>query len=172
MLNVTELFRAQISAMMYPTHRTSWRYILLLKKIFIYDYLIYKARGIIIKQTVVKMLDEKDLEFVGALRSINVPRNVATLITYLKNTNEATSREIEIGTDLRQPEVSIGIRALRNINWIEERDVKVGGKGRPMRVYKLGVPLEEIIKHYEEEKNKETAKSMQAIQKLKDITAT
>jgi predicted transcriptional regulator len=41
-----------------------------------------------------------------------------------------------------------------------------------MRVYKLGVPLEEIIKHYEEEKNKETAKSMQAIQKLKDITAT
>ena len=117
------------------------------------------------------MLDDKDLEFIDTLRSLKVPRNVATLITYLKNTNEATSREIEIGTDLRQPEVSIGIRALRNINWIEERDVKVGGKGRPMRVYKLGVPLEEIIKHYEEEKNKETAKSMQAIQKLKDITA-
>ena len=117
-------------------------------------------------------MDEKDLEFVEALRSINVTRNVAAMITYLANTDEVTSREIEMGTDLRQPEVSIGMRTLRNINWIEERDVKVGGKGRPMRVYKLGVPLEEIIKHYEEEKNKETAKSMQAIQKLKDITAT
>ena len=117
------------------------------------------------------MLDEKDLEFVGILRSLNVPRKVATLITYLSNVDEATSREIEMETNLRQPEVSIGIRALRNINWIEERDVKVGGKGRPMRVYKLGVPLEEIIKHYEEQKNSEAARTMQAIQKLKDITA-
>ena len=116
-------------------------------------------------------MDEKDLEFVEALRSINVPRNVATMITYLANTNEVTSREIEMGTDLRQPEVSIGMRTLRENNWIEERDIKVGGKGRPMRIYKLGVPIEEIIKHYEEEKNSEAAKTMQAIQKLKDITA-
>ena len=144
---------------------------MLLKKIFISDKYIYKERGIIIKQTSVKELDEKDLEFVDALRSINVPRNVAALITYLANANEATSREIEMGTNLRQPEVSIGMRTLRNNNWIEERDVKVDGKGRPMKIYKLGVPIEEIIKHYEEEKNSEAARSMQAIQRLKDITA-
>jgi predicted transcriptional regulator len=53
------------------------------------------------------MLDEKDLEFVDALRSLNVPRNVAALITYLANTSEATSREIEMGTNLRQPEVTL-----------------------------------------------------------------
>jgi predicted transcriptional regulator len=76
-----------------------------------------------------------------------------------------------MGTDLRQPEVSIGMRTLRQNNWVEEHDVKVGGKGRTMKVYKLGVPIEEIIKHYEEEKNNEAAKTMQAIQKLKDITA-
>jgi predicted transcriptional regulator len=131
----------------------------------------YKSRGIIIKQTSVKELDEKDLEFVEALRSINVPRNVATMITYLANTDEVTSREIEMGTDLRQPEVSIGMRTLRENNWIEERDVKVDGKGRPFKVYKLRVSIGEIIKHYEEEKNSETAKTMQAIQRLKDIRA-
>ena len=48
---------------------------------FIYNQHIYKERGIIIKETSVKELDEKDLEFVEALRSINVPRNVAALIT-------------------------------------------------------------------------------------------
>ena len=96
---------------------------------------------------------------------------MAALITYLANANEATSREIEVGTNLRQPEVSIGMRTLRNNNWIEERDVKVDGKGRPMKIYKLGVPIEEIIKHYEEEKNSEAANTMQAIQRLKDITA-
>ena len=145
---------------------------MLLKKIVIYDQYIYKERGIIIKHSVVKMLDEKDLEFVEALRSLNVPRNVATMITYLANTSEATSREIEMGTDLRQPEVSIGMRTLRQNNWVEEHDVKVGGKGRPMKVYKLGVPIEKIIKHYEDEKNNEAAKTMQAIQRLREIAAT
>ena len=34
------------------------------------------------------MLDEKDMEFIDALQSLEVPRNVATLITYIANTNE------------------------------------------------------------------------------------
>jgi predicted transcriptional regulator len=93
------------------------------------------------------------------------------MITYLANTDEVTSREIERGTNLRQPEVSIGMRTLRNNNWIEERDIKSKEKGRPMKVYKLSVPIGEIIKHYEDVKNSEAARSMQAIQKLKDITA-
>ena len=118
------------------------------------------------------MLDEKDLEFIDALRSLNVPRNVAGLITYLANTNEATSRKIEMGTNLRQPEVSIAMRTLRQNNWIDERDVKAPGKGRPMKVYKLRVPIQEIIQHYEEEKNSEAAKTMHAIQRLKEIAAS
>jgi len=97
---------------------------------------------------------------------------VATLITYLANTDEVTSREIEIGSNLRQPEVSTGMRTLRQNNWVEERDIKSKEKGRPVRIYKLGVPIGEIIKHYEEEKNSEAAKSMQAIKRLKDIAAT
>ena len=117
------------------------------------------------------MLDEKDLEFIDALRSLNVPRNVAALITYLANTNEATSREIEMGTTLRQPEVSIAMRTMRQNNWVDERDVKAEGKGRPMKVYKLSIPIQEIIRHYEDEKNNEAAKTMQAIQRLKELSS-
>ena len=117
------------------------------------------------------MLDEKDQEFIDALRSLNVPRNVAGLITYLANTNEATSREIETGTNLRQPEVSIAMRTLRQNNWIEEREVKAEGKGRPMKIYKLSVGIEEIIKHYEEVKNNESAQAMGSIQRLREMTA-
>ena len=102
----------------------------------------YKSGGIIIKQSTVRVLDEKDLEFVDALRSLNVPRNLATLITFLANADDATSREIEIGTSMRQPEVSIAMRALRQNNWIEEHEVKREGKGRPMKVYKLAVPID------------------------------
>jgi len=118
------------------------------------------------------VLDEKDLEFIDALRSLDVPRNVAGLITYLANTNEATSREIETGTNLRQPEVSIAMRTLRQNNWIDEHDVKVPGKGRPMKVYKLRVLIQEIIQHFEVEKTNKAAETMQAIQRLKELSST
>ena len=125
--------------------------------------------GIIIKEDTVKVLDEKDLEFIDTLRSLKVPRNVAALIIYLANVNEATSKDIEVGTNLRQPEVSIGMRTLRQNNWIEQRNVKTDGKGRPRILYRLNVPIEKIIQHYEEEKNRESAIVMGSIQRLKDL---
>ena len=72
---------------------------------------------------------------------------------------------------MRQPEVSIAMRTLRQSNWIEEHEVTREGKGRPMKVYKLNVPIGEIIRHYEEQKSKEAAQTMQAIQRLKEIVA-
>ena len=96
---------------------------------------------------------------------------MATLITYLANTDEVTSREIEIGSKLGQPEVSIGMRTLRQNNWIEERDIKSKEKGRPVKVYKLSVPIGEIIRHYEDVKNSESTQAMESIQKLREMTA-
>jgi predicted transcriptional regulator len=116
------------------------------------------------------VLDDKDLELIAALRSIKVPRNVATLIIFLANANEATSREIEAGTNMRQPEVSIGMRALRQYNWIEQRNINAEGRGHPTIVYKLNVPIEKIIQHYEEEKNRESAQARESIQKLRKLT--
>jgi predicted transcriptional regulator len=124
------------------------------------------------KQTTIKVLDDKDRDFIDALRSLKVPRNVATLIAYLANANEATSREIEVGTNLRQPEVSIAMRSLRQNNWVDDRNIKADGKGRPTIVYKLGMPLESIINHYEEVSKQESAQAMLSIQRLKELTTT
>jgi len=118
------------------------------------------------------VLDEHDMEFVEALRSLEVPRNVAMLITFLAKVSEANSREIETATRMRQPEVSIAMRTLRQNNWVEEGDINGKGKGRPMKVYMLSVPLNMIIQHYEDERNRESARAMEAIQKLRELTTT
>ena len=120
----------------------------------------------------VKVLDEKDLEIIDALRSLDMPRNAAKLITYLANVTEASSREVEMATDLRQPEVSVAMRILRQNNWVNEREIKGDGKGRPMKIYKLSVPIEKIIKHYEDVKNSESTQAMESIQKLRKMIAT
>jgi len=121
------------------------------------------------KETYILRFDERDVEVVDTLRSLGVPRKVSNMIAYLANVKEATSREIERGSDLRQPEVSIALRTLRKNKWVEERIVKSEGTGRPMKVYKLSTPIEDVIRYYEEIKVKEASKAMESIQKLKNL---
>jgi predicted transcriptional regulator len=121
------------------------------------------------KETFVLRFDEKDIEVVETLRSLGVPRKVSNMIAYLASGVEASSREIERGSDLRQPEVSIALRTLREHDWIEEKICRSDGTGRPMKVYRLKTPIEEILRYYEEEKMSEANRAMQSIQRLKAL---
>ena len=114
---------------------------------------------------------ERD-EFASILMRIGLKRNVAKVLTYLAGVEEATSREIEMGSDLRQPEVSIAMREIRKLDWISERDEKNPGKGRPYRIYKLNRTLPEIIDYLEGEKARESEMIMRQIEKLKSLKAT
>jgi len=111
---------------------------------------------------------ERD-EFASILMKIGLKRNVAKVLTYLAGVSEATSREIEMGSDLRQPEVSIAMREIRKLDWIFERDEKNPGKGRPYRIYKLNKSLPEIIEYLEGEKARESEIVMKQIEKLKTL---
>ncbi|MDD1742812.1 MAG: ArsR family transcriptional regulator [Methanotrichaceae archaeon] len=110
-------------------------------------------------------------EFASILMKIGLKRNVAKVLAYLVAREQATSRELEIGTDLRQPEVSIAMRELRNLDWIVERDEKNPGKGRPYRIYRLNKSLAEIINYLEQEKAKESANTTKKIDKLRAMKA-
>ena len=109
---------------------------------------------------------ERD-EFASILMKIGLKRNVAKVLTYLAGVPEATSREIEIGSDLRQPEVSIAMREIRRLDWVAERDERNPGKGRPYRIYKLNRSLPDIVQYLEAENAKEADRVMKQIEKLK-----
>jgi len=132
----------------------------------------YKVGGVTIKEVAVKVLDEKDQELIEALETVGVRRNVATIIVYLKDLDETTSRDIEMGSGLRQPEVSIAMRTFREKGWIAESDIKKEGRGRPLKLYKLTAPIDDIIGYYEELKRSESSRAMQSIQRLKELSAT
>ncbi len=110
-------------------------------------------------------------EFASILIQIGLKRNVAKVLTYLAAVTEATSREIEIGSDLRQPEVSIAMREIRRLDWVMERDEKNPGKGRPYRIYRLNKSLSEIVETLEEQKSKESERIMKQIEMLKSLKA-
>ena len=96
-------------------------------------------------------------------------RNVAKVLTYLACVDEATSNQVEAGSDLRQPEVCMAMRELRKMNWIAERNEKTPGKGRPYRIYKLTEELSDIIAYLEENKRAEIENVRSRVQKLKEL---
>ncbi|AFV25022.1 hypothetical protein Mpsy_2822 [Methanolobus psychrophilus R15] len=116
-------------------------------------------------------MNEKEYEMVELLRKLDMNRPVALTIATLASGDEITSREIEATSDLRQPEVSIAMRFLRDNNWVEIREEKKNeGKGRPVKLYRLITPLEEIIGSIEEKVLYESRSVLENIERLKSLT--
>ena len=116
----------------------------------------------------VQYFTENEEAFSDLLIKIGTRRSVAKVLVFLAHTPEASSRAIERGTDLRQPEVSIAIRYLAEQHWISARDSKGETKSRPVKIYELSRPIEKIMDSIEKEKKKEAQNQLAMVQKLRD----
>jgi len=112
-----------------------------------------------------------EYEMVELLRRLNINRPVAFTLACLSKGEEISSQSIEMVSGLRQPEVSIAMRYLRENNWIDMREEKKNqGKGRPVKLYKLTVPMEIIIDTIEENVMAESRTVLQNIERLKNLS--
>ncbi len=116
-----------------------------------------------------KQLDEKDEEIADALIAIGMSRSIARTLSYLQNMSSATSVDLERGTGLRQPEVSIATKQLKERDWINEREEKKPGKGRPYKVYSLKVGFNDIIAQLEKQRRKAVDEAEAKIERLKEL---
>ncbi|NLD57842.1 MAG: ArsR family transcriptional regulator [Methanomicrobiales archaeon] len=110
---------------------------------------------------------EHEEEFVNLLIEIGMRRTVAKVLVYLANTEEATSRDIERGTDLRQPEVSIAMNYMFGRDWLKNRESKAMSKGRPVKIYSLAKPIAKIMDSIEQEKKEEARHRLEQVKKLR-----
>ena len=117
----------------------------------------------------IKQFDEKDEEIAEALISLGMNKNVALALTYLQNMNAATSTDLERGANLRQPEVSIAIKQLKEQDWITEREEKKIGKGRPTKVYSLKVGFNDIVNQLEKQQKKALDEAKANVERLKEL---
>ena len=120
------------------------------------------------RQESVQYFTEKEEEFAHLLIMIGTKKNIAEVLVFLANVPEATSRAIERGTDLRQPEVSIAMTYLISQGWIKEREQSSKSKGRPQKVYELAKPITEIMDCIENERKNEADNQLALIRKLRD----
>jgi len=125
--------------------------------------------GVNMKTLKMKQLDEKDEEIADALISLGMSRPVARTLSFLQDVNEAAAIELERGLGLHQPEVSLAIKELKERDWINEREDKKPGKGRPYKIYSLKVGFNDIIAQLEKQKRKAVDESQAKIERLKEL---
>lgn len=106
-------------------------------------------------------------EFTNLLIKIGTKKNIAKVLVFLAKTPEATSHTIENGTDLRQPDVSLAMGYLMDQGWIKSRECKGERKGRPMKMYTLTKPINEILDYVENEKKIEASNKLALVRKLR-----
>jgi len=114
-------------------------------------------------------LNPQDEKVIHIFSDLGMPKNLAKTLMYISQVDECRSSEIEQGANLRQPEVSVAMQQLQRRGWIEKRDLRKKGKGRPVHIYKLTSPIENIIKNFEEEKNKEIESIKKDLSDLKNL---
>jgi predicted transcriptional regulator len=117
----------------------------------------------------IKQLDDKGEEIADALIAIGMSRNIARTLSYLQNVDNATSVDLERVARLHQPEVSIAIKQLKEREWINEREEKKVGKGRPFKIYSLKIGFNDIISQLEKQQRDAVNETRGKFEKLKEL---
>lgn len=116
------------------------------------------------------VLDDRDEHVAVLLVDLGLSRSIAKTLVFLSRVDESISSHIERATGLRQPEVSVAMQILRERGWVEKRDLKKEGKGRPVHCYRLTVRLQDIVNEIEREKRAEADRNFQTIAKLRELS--
>jgi predicted transcriptional regulator len=120
-----------------------------------------------VKEKTIVYLSEKEEEFITLLTRIGMQKNMAKVLVFLVETKEATSRMIERGADLRQPEVSVALSRLGEQGWVTHSEIPSPCKGRPNKLFRLAVPLRQILGGVEEAARKNIDRQLGLAERLR-----
>jgi predicted transcriptional regulator len=111
-------------------------------------------------------------EIIDLLKDLGFSQNMATVLLFLSAKNKSTSREIETESNLRQPEVSVVLRTMKDKGWVEEAPGEKDGRGRPTKVYYLKISLQDIMREIEVAKETEYSRTIKNMERVKRLLST
>lgn len=115
----------------------------------------------------IQLYTENEEEFANLLVRIGIRKSVAKALMFLAKVPEATARDIELGADLRQPEVSVAMKYLSDKGWVDCREAPPEKKGRPIKIWSLNIPVEKILDAIRREKEDELNSRLEMIRRVR-----
>lgn len=110
------------------------------------------------------------MELAETLRELGLRKPEAYLATYLHLAGPSVSSAVEVGTSLRQPEVSMAAKELEEQGHLERRVADDEGDHRPRKEMRLTDGLEAIIAELKEEAEERYREEMEKIERAEELS--
>lgn len=119
----------------------------------------------------IHVLDDNENLAVTLFKKLGLTRNCARVMIYLiKQNRKMTSKEIEIGTDLGQPQISIAVKRLYNNNMIQKITNKEKiGNGRPHYIISTEIEMIELLHIYMKKIQDEYNDKLMTLDKIQEL---
>lgn len=112
--------------------------------------------------------DDRARALAHALQEAGASRIEARLVAELLVRQEADTGTLLHATELRQPEVSTGMRQLRERGWVATQAAPSEGRGRPMHVHRLAVSPDDIQEFYQHVVETRIASEQRALSAMRE----
>jgi len=120
------------------------------------------------KEVLKKDILEENKKAIDLLERLGCSRAKARVLIYFMNEKKGKSRDVERAMDLRQPEVSLGMKELVKGHYVTRQFLKKHGKGRPEILYTAITP-HKLLAKIEEETTRKLNTMKDNIVKLKAL---
>ena len=120
--------------------------------------------------TQIAQMDEKDNEIVNILTRTGMARNTAKVFVAIKELNNPDTKQIMQFTGIMQPQISVAVRKLRELDYINVETEQTENRGRPVSYFSLKKSMSEIINDMEMIVQERINTEKQNIEQLKKLT--
>lgn len=126
--------------------------------------------GDTVNERTLAYFSDADEEFVSLLIMAGMQKNVAKVLVFLAGAGTATSRTIERGADLRQPEVSIALSRMKALVWVADKPLPSKRKGRPNKEFRLSLPLRQILAMIEQAARQNMEQQLGIVHRMRSLS--
>jgi len=120
--------------------------------------------------TSVPKMDEKDNEIVDILIRIGMTKNTAKVFIAIKELDNPDTRQIMQFTGIMQPQISVAVRQLIDMGYVEFKSEQTENRGRPISYFSFKNSITEIINGIELMVEKRINAEKQNIARLRELT--
>jgi len=120
--------------------------------------------------TQIAQMDEMDNEIVNILTRTGMARNTAKVFVAIKELDNPDTKQIMQFTGIMQPQISVAVRQLIDMGYVESKTNQTENRGRPINYFSLRKSIDEIIFDIEETVQRKIDAEKQNIARLRELT--
>ena len=120
--------------------------------------------------TSVPRMDEQDNEIVNILTRTGMAKNTAKVFVAIKELDNSDTKQIMQFTGIMQPQISVAVRQLIDMGYVESKTEQTENRGRPISYFSLKKSINEIIFDIEETVQRKIDAKKQDIERLRELT--